>query len=202
MSAAGRHVIAELEGCEPVLLSDTADLRRILEEAAWATGGTVLCSQFHAFDPVGASGVVLLAESHVSIHTWPEWRYAAVDVFGCGSRMDPVAAVRRIAAALGASEFRSLEVSRGMNRNAPAPQWRHERRGGRQRDRRRTGAGGPATAPESRRPGSAGSARRPRAPGRRARRAPPPPRARERAAAPAAAGCDSARAYGRPARRD
>lgn len=128
MNVAGRHVIAELEGCGPSLLSEPAGLRRILEEAAWAAGGTVLGSQFHRFDPVGASGVVLLAESHVSIHTWPEWRYAAVDVFGCGSRMDPFAAVRRIATALRASDLRWLEVTRGVSPEGPVPTWRHERR--------------------------------------------------------------------------
>ncbi len=127
MSAAGRHIIAELQGCEPPHLSDAPYLRRILEEAAWAAGGTVLGSQFHRFDPIGASGVVLLAESHLSIHTWPEWRYAAVDVFGCGARMDPEAAVRRIAAALGASDIRWLEVARGIDPVAPAPRWRRTR---------------------------------------------------------------------------
>ncbi len=127
MTPAGRHVIAELERCEPLLLSDTSALRGVLEEAAWATGGTVLGSQFYRFDPIGASGVVLLAESHVSIHTWPEWRYAAVDVFGCGTRMDPEETVRRIASALGAAEIRWLEVARGMNPKAPTPRWRRVR---------------------------------------------------------------------------
>ncbi len=128
MNAAGRHVIAELEGCDPSLLSEPAGLQRILEEAAWAAGGTVLGSQFHRFDPIGASGVVLLAESHVSIHTWPEWRYAAVDVFGCGGRMIPAAAVRHIATALRASDIRWLEVTRGVSPEMPDPAWRHERR--------------------------------------------------------------------------
>jgi S-adenosylmethionine decarboxylase len=127
MSAAGRHVIAEIEGCEPLLLSDPAGLQRILEEAAWMAGATVLGGRFHRFDPVGASGVVLLAESHVSIHTWPEWRYAAVDVFGCGRRMDPLAAVRRIAASLRASDLRWLEVVRGTNTTARTPRWQHQR---------------------------------------------------------------------------
>jgi S-adenosylmethionine decarboxylase proenzyme len=147
MNAAGRHLIAELEGCEPRLLSDVAALRRHLEEAARTAGGTVLGSQFHRFDPIGASGVVLLAESHVSIHTWPEWRYAAVDVFGCGARMVPLAAVRHIATALRASDIRWLEVTRGVSPEGPVPPWRHERRVGVGRPHAMEVA---VTAPESR----------------------------------------------------
>lgn len=123
MTVAGRHVIAELVDCDAELLSDVSALRHLLEEAAWTAGGTVLGSQFHRFSPIGASGVVLLAESHLSIHTWPEWHYAAVDVFGCGARMDPEAVVRRIASDLGATEVRCLTVDRGRDPQAAALRW-------------------------------------------------------------------------------
>ncbi len=126
MIVAGRQVLAELLGCDAELLSDVPALRRLLEEAARTAGGTVLGSQFHRFNPIGASGIVLLAESHLSIHTWPEWQYAAVDVFGCGVRMDPEAAVRRIGMDLGADEVRWLTVDRGRDPDAAAPCWQRQ----------------------------------------------------------------------------
>lgn len=80
----GRHVHLDLYGCPTELLAHPADSERILLAAAAAMGATVVGAHFHAFNPHGVSGVVIIAESHLTVHTWPEHGYAAVDVFSCG----------------------------------------------------------------------------------------------------------------------
>jgi S-adenosylmethionine decarboxylase len=85
----GRHVIAELLGGNPNLLNDERYIRAVLKEAAERAGGTVLDVTSHKFTPQGVTALALLSESHISIHTWPENSYAAVDVFTCGSHTDP-----------------------------------------------------------------------------------------------------------------
>ncbi|MEM9835184.1 MAG: adenosylmethionine decarboxylase [Bacteroidota bacterium] len=80
----GRHLLLELYGCSAPLLKDRAQLETILLAAARAMEATVIESRFHTFQPYGVSGVVLIAESHLTIHTWPEHGYAAVDIFSCG----------------------------------------------------------------------------------------------------------------------
>ena len=85
----GRHVIAELLGGNPNLLNDERYIRAILKEAAERAGGTVLDVTSHKFTPQGVTALALLSESHISIHTWPENSYAAVDVFTCGNHTNP-----------------------------------------------------------------------------------------------------------------
>ena len=82
---AGEHMLVDLDGCPPGLLSDDAAVEGILREAAVATGATILSGHFHHFgEGCGVTGVLVLAESHVTVHTWPERQFAAVDVFVCG----------------------------------------------------------------------------------------------------------------------
>jgi S-adenosylmethionine decarboxylase len=81
----GQHLLADLHGIEPGLLRSAADIDAMLRSAAIAAGATVLHSHFHSFgEGQGITGVVLLAESHISIHTWPEYGFAAADIFMCG----------------------------------------------------------------------------------------------------------------------
>lgn len=81
----GQHLLADLCGVAPDLLTDPATLEQLLIAAAKAAGATVLSSHFHHFgSSQGVTGVVLLAESHISIHTWPESGFAALDIFMCG----------------------------------------------------------------------------------------------------------------------
>lgn len=80
----GLHVLLELNGCPPEHLRAPAVSERILLAAAEAMGARVVDSRFHAFSPHGVSGVVVIAESHLTVHTWPEHGYAAVDIFSCG----------------------------------------------------------------------------------------------------------------------
>ena len=80
------HGLLDLYGCPTGLLQDESRLKALLEQAAAAAGATVIGSHFHTFGGAGGvTGVLLLAESHISIHTWPEHGFAAVDAFICGS---------------------------------------------------------------------------------------------------------------------
>ena len=98
----GTQVVLDLYECETSHLDDIAWVKRTLVAAARAAGATVVETVFHKFAPCGISGVVVIAESHLAIHIWPEHRYAAVDVFTCGDsvQMD-------VATTLLAREFRS-----------------------------------------------------------------------------------------------
>lgn len=95
MKYAGIHLIIELWGVEPELLTDEAQIRDTLIDAARDCGATVLGDNFHGFPGGGITGIVILAESHISIHSFPECGYAALDVFTCG-RCDPKDTLPRI----------------------------------------------------------------------------------------------------------
>jgi len=108
----GRHLIAELHGCSG--LADVALVQQALTDAAAAAGATLLDVKLHAFGPgQGVTGVALLAESHISIHTWPEHGYAAVDIFLCAPRHDLEAALAVLAEALGAARVDQQLIARG-----------------------------------------------------------------------------------------
>ena len=89
MNALGRHLLVELQDCNRAVLNDLSFLRDSMITAAVACGAVVLGDSFHRFSPQGISGVVVIAESHLSIHTWPEYAYAAVDIFTCGTAVEP-----------------------------------------------------------------------------------------------------------------
>jgi S-adenosylmethionine decarboxylase len=114
METRGRHVIAELDGCDSGLLGDPARLRRILLDAATEAGATILANNMYKFPSGGVSGFVFLAESHISIHTWPEHGYAAIDIFTCGSHAMPDVACEVIAQRLGASATQISVIDRGL----------------------------------------------------------------------------------------
>ncbi|KVM63249.1 S-adenosylmethionine decarboxylase proenzyme [Burkholderia gladioli] len=118
--AQGSHVLADLDGIEPARLRDAARLEAILTAAARAAGARVLGANFHRFGGEGGvTGVVLLAESHITIHTWPEHGFAAVDAFLCGAaRADE--AVDAIAGALAARIAQRRRIERGLAGAAPA----------------------------------------------------------------------------------
>ncbi|MFQ5658251.1 MAG: adenosylmethionine decarboxylase [Candidatus Methylomirabilales bacterium] len=114
MRALGRHLLVELYGCNPELLKKIDAVREILVQAAKACKATVVDVAFHEFSPFGVSGVVVIAESHLSIHTWPEYRYAAVDIFTCGEAIDPEQAVQHIADRFDCPHPSIVEVKRGI----------------------------------------------------------------------------------------
>lgn len=107
-----RHLLVEYRRCATDLLDDVAAMEALLREAAAAAGATVLAAQLHRFRPQGVSGVLLIAESHLSIHTWPEAAYAAVDFYTCGD-CDPRRAHDVIAARLRPASVETMLVTRG-----------------------------------------------------------------------------------------
>src|SRR5262245_49606122 len=115
MVCLGVHLIVECSGCAPPLLDDAAALEALLARAAALIDARVVPAGFPRFVPQGVTGLLLLEESHLSIHTWPERGYAAVDLFSCGAR-DPEPAVRLIAQELGAGEVAVQRVLRGPAR--------------------------------------------------------------------------------------
>ncbi len=92
----GRHCIYELQGGDPNLLDDEAFIKEAMTQAADASGATLLDMVSHKFEPQGVTAVALLSESHLSIHTWPEHGYAAIDAFTCGDHTNPEAACRSL----------------------------------------------------------------------------------------------------------
>jgi S-adenosylmethionine decarboxylase proenzyme len=114
MKALGRQIVVEYYGCNPVVLNDVAAIQRAMHEAAEASRATVVETAFHVFNPHGVSGVVVIAESHLTIHTWPEYGYAAVDLFTCGDEVNPDVAFEHLRSALGADSWSAFEMKRGL----------------------------------------------------------------------------------------
>ena len=114
METRGTHIVCELSGCSPELLTDVDGVRLIMEAAAREANAEILKVAFHRFQPQGVSGVVVIAESHMSIHTWPESGYAAVDFYTCGDHTDPRRACDFAAKRLGAASMLTTEVKRGI----------------------------------------------------------------------------------------
>lgn len=91
-NALGRHLLIEFYNCDPAVLNEVILVEHMMNQAADACGATIVQSSFHRFEPHGVSGVVVIAESHLAIHTWPEYAYASVDLFTCGETIDPMVA--------------------------------------------------------------------------------------------------------------
>ena len=92
----GRHCVAELGGGCPRLLDDETYIRDALVEAARKSGATLLNITSHKFHPQGVTAIALLAESHISFHSWPEKGYVAIDAFTCGTHCDPEVAIKHL----------------------------------------------------------------------------------------------------------
>ncbi len=122
MQSLGRHLLLELYDCDSELLNDLDGVKNALVEAATRAHATIVDVVFHEFNPFGISGVVVIAESHLSIHTWPEHRYAAVDIFSCGETLEPLEAVNFLVAEFGCKRASVVEMKRGVLPLAPVPQ--------------------------------------------------------------------------------
>ncbi|PIS47800.1 MAG: adenosylmethionine decarboxylase [Elusimicrobia bacterium CG08_land_8_20_14_0_20_51_18] len=114
MKALGKHLIVELYGCDEKLLSSVNFVQNIMAEAAKAAKTTVIDSIFHKFQPHGVSGVVVIAESHLAIHTWPEHKFASVDFFTCGQGSKPWKAFEIIKKKFKATHFSVMKLQRGL----------------------------------------------------------------------------------------
>lgn len=109
----GRHLIVELQGCDPEKLAHAEEVEKLLIEAARSSDLTIIGVKTHFFNP-GATSMVIIGESHLSIHTWPEYGYAAVDIFVCGDK-DPWRAFEVIARGLRPERIKALEIRRGLD---------------------------------------------------------------------------------------
>jgi len=114
LNALGKHLLLELKGCDKEVLNDLDFLRGTLLKAADKCGTTTLGESFHQFNPQGVSGVVVIAESHLVIHTWPEYGYAAVDIFTCGDSVQPEKAAELLIGKLGTNNHSIMEIRRGI----------------------------------------------------------------------------------------
>jgi S-adenosylmethionine decarboxylase len=114
LKALGTHIVCELSGCNPTALTDVASVEAMMVGAAKEANATIVETAFHRFQPHGVSGVVVIQESHLSIHTWPETGYAAMDFYTCGDHTDPWAACEYAAKILGAKSMLTTEVKRGI----------------------------------------------------------------------------------------
>ncbi len=113
MAALGRHILVEFLGCDPETMNDVSMIESAMVEAADNAGATVINSTFHHFSPYGVSGVVVIQESHLAIHTWPEYQYAAVDLFTCGDSVDPWISFDHLKGVFGATNYSAIEMKRG-----------------------------------------------------------------------------------------
>lgn len=114
MQSLGRHLLGEFHGCDRELLNRPDHIRAELLAAVGRSGATPIHDFVHAFTPHGVTGVVVIAESHFAIHTWPEYGFAAVDLFTCGDTVDPWLAFEHLAKSLRAATHSVVEMRRGL----------------------------------------------------------------------------------------
>jgi S-adenosylmethionine decarboxylase len=113
LKALGKHVLVELYDCDSKLLNNISFIKETMLAAAKKSGATVLGESFHQFSPQGVSGVIIIAESHLTIHTWPEHGYAGADIFTCGTRVKPEKAAEVIIARLKPVTHSIVKMDRG-----------------------------------------------------------------------------------------
>lgn len=114
MDTRSRHLLVEYHGCNRAVLDDITAIEALMRIAAEAAGTTIVSSVFHPFVPQGVSGVVVIEESHLSIHTWPEHGYASVDFFTCGTG-EPDRAHEVLREGLEATRSEVLVIERGLH---------------------------------------------------------------------------------------
>lgn len=110
----GKHILIEFYNCDKKILKNPKIIELRMNEAAKIANATIIQSVFHHFNPYGVSGAIIISESHLAIHTWPEYGYAAVDIFTCGDKIDPWTAFKFLEEVFKAERSESIEVPRGM----------------------------------------------------------------------------------------
>lgn len=109
----GRHTLLDLYDCEALILNNQEEVQKIMLEAARRGGATIVEKLFHTFSPQGISGVVVIAESHLAIHTWPEHGYAAIDLFTCSATISIDEITNYLASAFRSKRVKRTEFARG-----------------------------------------------------------------------------------------
>ena len=113
MNVLGTHLMLELNACNPTLLDDLSHIKESMTAAALEAGAHIVGESFHQFQPYGVTGILAIAESHLCIHTWPEYSYAAADIFTCGTSFDPHKAAQILISRLEVQEPTLTELKRG-----------------------------------------------------------------------------------------
>ncbi len=121
INSLGRHLIAELYGCNVQKIKEVVLVKQAMEQAALKANATIVNLTFHHFAPFGVSGVVVIQESHLAIHTWPEYQYASVDIYTCGDSVDPWVALSALEKLLESEKISCVELSRGQLSQLPEP---------------------------------------------------------------------------------
>jgi len=114
LNALGTHLLIELKECNPEILKSLEKVRSIMVSAAKEAKATIIDISFREFNPFGISGLIVIAESHLTIHTWPEYGYAAVDIFTCGDVIKPEIAASYIIKPLECNNPSIVEIKRGL----------------------------------------------------------------------------------------
>ena len=122
METFGRHLILEMWDCDREILNNAKKIREILRKASEEARATVIRVFCHEFNPKGVTGVAILAESHLAIHTWPDEGYAAVDIFTCGQYTDPQLAAQYLLLSFKAKDSTTFELKRGSIRTREVAQ--------------------------------------------------------------------------------
>ena len=110
----GRHILVEFYNCNLEVLGDEKKIEEIMCEAAIRSNATIVNSCFHKFDSLGVSGAVIIKESHLTIHTWPEYGYASADLYTCGESVNPWLGFNYLEKMLQAEKSESTEIARGI----------------------------------------------------------------------------------------
>lgn len=108
----GYHILADLWGCPPEKVNEASRLEEILLDTTNKVGFRVVAKSFHQFEPNGATGVVLLETSHISVHSWPEFDFVALDVYSCSGKTKAKKAIRYLVKALDPEKVQMKEVER------------------------------------------------------------------------------------------
>jgi len=114
LHALGTHLLVELRDCNPDILKNLNMVKDAMVSAAKEAKATIIDVSFHEFNPFGISGMVVIAESHLSIHTWPEYNYAAVDIFTCGDIIKPEVAAQYLIQKFESKTPSIVEMKRGI----------------------------------------------------------------------------------------
>jgi S-adenosylmethionine decarboxylase len=122
LKGVGRHFFADYYGCTFESLNDAPRLRAVLLDTVARSGATILSDHFEVFSPHGVTGVIVVAESHVALHTWPEHGFMAIDYFTCSERLDARLTFDLIARELRAERYDTREVVRGAGVGADVRQ--------------------------------------------------------------------------------
>jgi S-adenosylmethionine decarboxylase len=113
----GKHILVDFYGCNKTVIDDLDQVKKHLLEAARIAEATILTDVFHRFSPQGVSGVVVIGESHLAVHTWPEYAVASIDLFTCSDKMKPFEAIEYLSEYLEADSYDFQEINRGHMAN-------------------------------------------------------------------------------------